>query len=219
MKTDMQIQADVIQELKWDPSVTHEHIGVSVLDGVATLSGSVPTFIEKSAAEKAAQRVSGVKAVVEKIEIRIPGFHQKDDQDIAKAIVDQFQWHAQIPADSVKASVEKGWVELVGEVEWDYQRKAAEGTVRTLTGVKGITNKITIKEKVAQPADIKDKIEQALKRSAEREVAHLGVQVRGSRVILSGKVRSFAELCDVRDAAWSAPGVTLVDDKNVNVAA
>jgi osmotically-inducible protein OsmY len=219
MKSDGQIQTDVIQELKWDPSVTHEHIGVAVSDGIVTLSGTVPSYIEKSAAEKAGQRVAGVKAVVEKIEVKVLGSFQKDDEDIAKAIINQFRWHAQVPDESVKVSVEKGWVELTGEVEWEYQRRAAEKVTRGLTGVRGITNRITIKARVAQPAEIKNKIEQALKRAAEREAEHLNIEVRGSRVLLSGKVRSFAELRDVRGAAWSAPGVTSVDDTELSVAA
>jgi osmotically-inducible protein OsmY len=219
MKSDAQIQTDVIQELKWDPSVTHEHVGVAVSDGIVTLSGTVPNYIEKSAAEKAAQRVAGVKAVVEKIEVKVPGSFHKDDEDIAKAIINQFGWHAQVPDELVKASVEKGWVELTGEVEWEYQRRAAEKVVRGLTGVRGLTNKVTIKARVAQPTEIKNKIEQALKRAAEREAEHLNIEVRGTRVLLSGKVRSFAELRDVRGAAWSAPGVTSVDDSGLSVAA
>jgi osmotically-inducible protein OsmY len=219
MKTDAQIQTDVMQELKWDPSVTHEHIGVAVSDGIVTLSGTVPSYIEKFAAEKATQRLGGVKAVVEKIEVKVPGSYHRDDQDIAKAVIDQFRWHTQVPDDLVKVSVENGWVELTGEVEWDYQRSAAENAVRGLTGVKGITNKIAIRLKVIQPADIKDNVEQALKRAAEREAGRIAVQVRGTRVILSGKVRSFAELRDVRVAAWSAPGVTVVEDNNLSIAA
>ena len=219
MKTDAQIQADVIRELDWDPSVTHEHIGVAVTDGIVTLSGTVPSYIEKTAAEKASQRVAGVKAVVEKIEVKLPGSLHRDDQDIARTIVDQFRWHSQVPDDLVKASVENGWVDLNGEVEWDFQRSAAEEAVRGLLGVKGITNKISIRPKAVQPSDIKDKIEDALKRAAEREANRIAVQVRGTRVILSGKVRSFAELRDVRGAVFSAPGVTSVDDNNLSVAA
>ena len=219
MKTDAQIQTDVMQEVKWDPSITHEHIGVAVSGGIVTLSGTVPSYIEKSSAEKAAQRVGGVKAVVEKIEVRVPGSYHRDDQDIAKAILDQFRWHSQVPDDLVKACVENGWVELTGEVEWDYQRSAAENAIRGLTGVRGITNKLGIKAKVVQPFEIKEKIEEALKRAAEREADRIVIEVRGTRVILSGKVRSFAELRDVRGAAYSAPGVTSIDDNNLSVAA
>jgi osmotically-inducible protein OsmY len=219
MKTDAQIQTDVMQEVKWDPSITHEHIGVAVSGGIVTLSGTVPSYIEKSSAEKAAQRVGGVKAVVEKIEVRVPGSYHRDDQDIAKAVLDQFRWYSQVPDDLVKARVENGWVELTGEVEWDYQRSSAENAIKGLTGVRGVTNKIDIRAKVVQPLSIKEKIEEALKRAAEREAGRIVVEVRGTRVILSGKVRSFAELRDVRGAAYSAPGVTSVDDNNLSVAA
>jgi osmotically-inducible protein OsmY len=219
MKTDAQIQTDVMQELKWDPSVTHEHIGVIVADGIVTLSGVVPTYIEKSRAEKAAQRVGGVRAVVEKIEVKFRGAPPSDDQALAKAILDVFRWNAQIPDEVLKVTVQNGWVELTGEVEWNYQRSATERAVRGLTGVRGITNLITIKARVAQSQEIKTKIEQALKRAAEREAGRIQVQVHGTRVVLSGDVRSFAELRDVRGAAFSAPGVTAVEDANLTIAA
>ena len=210
MKNDSKIQSDIIQELKWDPSVIHEKIGVSVSDGIATLSGSVPNFLQKSAAERAAQRVAGVKAVVEKIEVRLPGSSKRDDQDLAKAILNQFRWTVQVPDELIKANVENGWVELTGEVEWDFQRNAAETCVRSLTGVKGVTNNIGIMAKRVEAAAIKQKIEEALKREAEREARRISVEVDGSKVILSGKVHSFAELEDARWAAWSAVGVTNV---------
>lgn len=219
MKTDAQIYGDVVQELTWDPSITHEHIGVTVSDGIVTLSGTVPNYVEKFSAEKAAQRVGGVKAVVENIEVTLPGPHERTDQDIAKTIVSQFKWHSQVPDHLVKVSVEKGWVDLAGEVEWDYQRSAAENAIRGLTGIRGISNKITIKQKTVQPSEIKGKIEKALQRAAQREADRVAVDVQGSRVILTGKVRSFADLQDVRGAAFSAPGVLSVDSRNLNVAA
>lgn len=217
MKTDAQIQTDVMQELKWDPSITHEHIGVAVTDGIVTLSGSVPSFVEKSAAERCAQRVSGVKAVVEKVEVKLAGTYKRDDQDIAQAIVNQLKWSVQVPAESVKASVENGWVDLTGEVEWEYQRSAAESNIRGLTGVRGVRNKIALKAKAVQPEAIRMKIEEALKREAEREARRIAVEVKGSQVTLSGDVRSFAEMQDAKWAAWSAPGVTTVEN-NMHVA-
>lgn len=217
MKTDAEIKNEVELELKWDPSVTQEHIGVAVTDAIVTLSGAVPSFIEKQAAERAAQRVGGVRAVVEKIDVRVPGSFHRDDEDIAGAIIDQLRWNVQVPDDAIKVRVENGWVDLTGDVEWEYQRRAAEDSIRRLTGVVGITNKIDILPKVAKSQEIQSKIEAALKRAAEREAAHLGIQVRGNRVILSGKVRSFAELRAVKGAAWSAPGVTSVDDTSVIV--
>jgi osmotically-inducible protein OsmY len=219
IKTDAQIQLNVIQELNWDPSVTHEHIGVAVDDGIVTISGTVPSYIEKSCAERAAQRVRGVKAVVDKIEVNIPSAYHRSDEDIAKAILNQFRWHAQIPDDAIKVTVDKGWVELTGEVDWEYQRRAAEKTVRGISGVKIITNKIAIKSRVVQRSVIKESIEGALKRAAEREANHVTVQVEGTHVTLSGKVRSFAELRDVRGAAWGSPGVTSVDDSDLTIAA
>ncbi|MFZ3229094.1 MAG: BON domain-containing protein [Pseudobdellovibrio sp.] len=212
MKTDAQIQSDVMQELKWDPSVNHEHIGVAVTDGIVTLSGAIPSYIEKSAAEKATQRVAGVKAVVEKIEVKLPGSYKKDDQDLAKTILNQFKWSVQVPDTMVKAKVENGWVDLTGEVEWDYQRNATENCVRGLSGVVGISNNISIKVKKADSAAIKLKIEEALKREAEREARRIAVEVLGDKVILSGAVRSFAEMQDAQLAAWSAPGVTTVQN-------
>lgn len=212
MKTDSQIQTDVMQELKWDPSVTHEHIGIAVSDAVVTLSGTVPTYIEKYIAERAVQRVAGVKAVVEKIEVKLSSSAKRDDQDIAKAIVNQFKWNVQVPDEAIKVSVEDGWVSLRGEVEWNYQRTAAEECARWLTGVKGVSNYIRIKEKKVQPEAIKKRIEEALKREAEREARHISVEVSGGRVILSGKVDSLREMQDVRGAAFSAPGVTSVEN-------
>ncbi len=217
MKKDAQIQNDVIQELKWDPSITHEHVGVSVSDGIVTLSGAVPSFVEKTAAEKAAQRVAGVRAVVEKIEVKLPGSFKRDDQEIAKAVLNQFKWNVQVPDDLVKASVEDGWVDLSGEVEWEYQRSAAENSIKGLTGVKGVTNSIQIKAKKVQPEIIKQKIEEALRREAEKEAKQIAIDVRGNKVILSGKVRSFSEMQDAKWAAWSAPGVTTVEN-NLQVA-
>jgi osmotically-inducible protein OsmY len=212
VKTDSQLQSEVLQELKWDPSVTHEHIGVAVDEAIVTLSGTVPTYIEKRAAEKAAQRVAGVKAVVEKIEVKLPGIHERDDKALAKAILEQFKWNAQVPDQLIKASVEDGSVELSGEVEWDYQRNAAEKCVRGLIGVKNVTNSIRIKAKRIQPEIVKQKIEEALKREVERETRKISVEVSGSKVILSGDVHSFTELWRARGAAMSAPGVTSVEN-------
>jgi osmotically-inducible protein OsmY len=209
MKSDAKIQQDVMQELKWDPSVQHEHIGVAVSDGVVTLSGSVPTYIEKSAAEKATQRVTGVKAVAEKIEVKPLGSYMRDDTDIAKAVLAQFKWNVQVPESLVKVSVENGWVTLSGQVEWQYQRRAAEKAVRGLSGVTGLSNQISMKP-VLQPKNIKQEIEDALKREAKREADGISVVVDGSTVTLSGDVHSLTELREAKWAAWCAPGVATV---------
>jgi osmotically-inducible protein OsmY len=211
MKTDSQIQKDVMDELKWDPSVTHEHIGVSVNNGIVTLTGHVPTYFEKSAAEKATQRVAGVKAIAEEIEVRYAHSYSREDDDIAEAIVTAFKWNTSIPDDLLKVTVSKGWVTLSGEVHWEFQRTAAENAVKPLVGVLGVTNSITLKPMV-QAIDVKAKIEQALKRAAELEADRIRVKVSGDKVTLSGNVRSFSERSDARAAAWSAPGVTKVED-------
>ena len=211
MKTDSKIQNDVMEELKWDPSVTHEHVGVAVKDGIVTLSGYVPTYVEKSAAEKAVQRVAGVRAIAEKIEVKYPGSYRRDDEDIAGTILAQFKWTVQVPDDQIKVQVSKGWVTLGGDVQWEFQKTAAVNAVKGLIGVTGVSNLIEIKPKV-QISNIKTKIEEALKRAAEREADRINIEVEGSKVILNGKVRSFAELIDARGAAWSAPGVSHVED-------
>jgi osmotically-inducible protein OsmY len=216
MKTDSQIQADVIQELKWDPSVTHEKIGVTVSDSIVTLSGMVPSYVEKYAAEKAAQRVAGVKAVVEKTEVELPFSFKRTDQDIASSILHMFKWNIQVPDELVKVNVEKGWVELSGEVEWAFQKKAAEKAVRGITGVRGVTNAIALKVKDVKPAAIKEKIAAALKRNAENDANKIQIDVLGSKVTLSGNVSSFSEKEDAKWAAWSAPGVSTVQN-NLNV--
>lgn len=217
MKTDAQIQADVMQELRWDPSVNHEHIGVAVTGGVVTLTGLVPYYIEKLSAEQAAEKVAGVKAVVEKIEVKIPGVHTLDDQDLAKAVVNQLRWHSQIPEERVKATVQDGWVELSGEVEWEYQRRAAAKAIRGLRGLRGIRNHIRINAKPIESAAVKARIEEALQRAAEREAARVDVDVHGSRVVLSGRVRSLADLRSIRGAAFNAPGVAAVDIDKLTV--
>ena len=211
MKADAQIQKDVMEEMKWDPSVTHEHIGVAVANGVVTLSGQVPSYIEKSAAEKVAQRVTGVNAIVEDIEVNYPSHHNRTDEDIANAVLLAFQWNVQVPDDKIKVKVSKGWVTLTGKVEWEFQKEAAENAVKPLIGVIGVTNSVDVAPKV-QAYDVKVKIEQALKRSIEQEVEKIKVAVDGSKVTLSGKVRSFSELLEAKSAAWNAPGVTTVKD-------
>lgn len=216
MKSDSQIQTDVMQELRWDPSVSHEHVGVSVSEGVVSLSGAVPSFVEKSQAEKAARRVAGVKAIADEIKVNLPGSHKRDDESIAKAIVNAFQWNVQVPENLIKATVDKGWVDLTGEVEWIYQSNAAEKCIRGLSGVLGVSNYIKIRPKNVQPDTIKSNIEAALKREAEQESKRITVKVSGGKVYLTGKVHSFTEMQDASIAAWNSPGVTNVEN-NIKV--
>ena len=206
MRSDRQLQTEVMDELAYEPSLSAEKIGVSVNDGVVTLSGFVPSYAEKYSAERAAFRVAGVKAVAEEIQVSLPGSSIKTDAEIARAALDALAWNVNVPA-SVRVAVEGGRVILRGEVEWAFQRDAATDAIRTLTGVIGITNHLAIRPRV-QSTDVKSRIEQALLRRAETDCQKVRVETEGSRVILSGEVSSNAERQDATAAAWSAPGVT-----------
>ena len=212
MKNDSQIQADVLLELKFNPSITHEHIGALVSNGIVTLSGTVPSYIEKLAAEKAVKRVAGVKAIIEKVEVELKGMHQKDDGDIAEAVLSHFKWNIQVPDSLIKIKVESGWVQLSGEVEWNYQRAEAERCVRALSGIKGVVNNITLKSKNVQPEAIRQKIEEAFSREADRDAKKINIDIHGGKVTLSGTVRSYAEMDGARHAAWNTAGVTNVEN-------
>ncbi|SRR5581483_2035523 len=209
-RTDQEIQKDVLDELRWDATVQPNEIGVSVKDGVVTLTGWVDSYLKKWAAEEAAHRVPGVKAVANDIEVKLAT--ERTDADIAEAAVHALEWDAAIPSDKVKVTVSKGWVTLRGEVEWQYQRQDAERVVRRLTGVKGVTNLITVKPGVT-PVDLKRKIEDALVRNARLDAERITVEVDGGKAILRGTVRSWAEREEAERVAWSAPGITEVDNR------
>jgi osmotically-inducible protein OsmY len=211
-RTDAQIQSDVLAELKWEPRVKPNEIGVSVKDGVVSLTGWVDSYTKKWAAEEAAHRVRGVKAVANDLEVRLPSSSERTDADIAQAAVRALEWDAFLPSGKVQVTVSQGWVTLKGEVEWQYQKHDAERVVRRLMGVKGVSNLITVRAGLAA-SDLKRKIEQALVRSAELDAERITVDVEGSKVILRGTVRSWAERQEAERAAWAAPGVLSVDNR------
>lgn len=211
MKTDRQLQEDVSAELAWDPSIDATRIGVAVDDGIVMLSGEVPSFADKEAAGRLAQRVAGVRGVAIDLHVVLPGHAQRTDADIAKAASSMLLWATRVPSDAVKVSVEDGWVTLSGSVEWSFQRDAAADCVRSLLGVRGIVNRISVDPKTT-PSDVKTRIEAALQRRAHLDTKHIGVAVSGATVTLSGEVDSLTERTTMEGAAWAAPGVRHVVD-------
>ena len=213
MKTDLDLQRDVIAELEWEPALSGQEIGVAVKDGVVTLSGTVLNYAKKFKAERAAERVHGIKAVALDLNVKIPTSSMRTDTEIAHAALNALKWDVEVPDDKITLRVEDGRVLLEGEVDWQYQRAAAERAVRNLAGVKSVGNLISVKPKHVSPFDVSAKITEAFKRSAEVDSSKVNVESLDGKVILKGFVRSWAERRDAENAAWSAPGVTQVEDR------
>jgi osmotically-inducible protein OsmY len=212
MKSDAQLKKDVEAELEWDPSINAAAVGVAVRDGVVTLSGHLDTFVQKHEVEKVVQRVAGVRAVVVELDVKLAAGSRRNDADIAHSVENAFAWNSSVPGGRIQVKVEKGWVTLTGEVDWDYQRVAAAQLVLPLIGVSGITNAIALRPR-STPDDVGKRIREALTRQAEREANRIEVQIDGSTAVLRGTVHSMAEREAAQGAAWSAPGITRVDNE------
>ncbi len=212
MKSDNDIRRDVQSELQWDPSVDDRNIGVIVKDGVVTLTGEVPQFSDRWNAEDIAKRVGGVRAIANELQVRIPVAGARNDTEIAEAAANALRWHVATVAAGIKPVVNDGWITLTGQVNWGFQRVAAENAMRSLIGVKGVTNNVRVLSAV-KPADVKGKIEDAFKRHALLDAKDIAVEVHDSTVTLVGRVHTWQEREDAARAAWAAPGVVDVENR------
>ena len=212
MKTDSDLKKDVLLELSWDPLVPEARVGVAVNEGVVTLSGHLDAYAEKVAARRAVERVSGVKAIALELDVIPVGLHQRSDTEIATTVEHALSWNTSVPQDRVKVTIEKGWITLSGELDWNFQRRAVERMVRPLKGVVGITDNIRLKT-LPIPANLSNRIEDTLTRQAQREARRIEISMDGSVVTLSGHVHSWAERNAAEGATWSAPGVSRVENQ------
>jgi len=213
MKTDSELQHSVMEELVWEPSVDAAEIGVAAESGIVTLSGTVKSLPQKWAAEKAAQRVAGVKAITDEIIVKLPGDSELSDTEVARAAVNALDWNASVPKGRVRVIVARGWITLEGSVQFHYERVAAEYAVRGISGAKGVTNLISVTPPQASPKDIKHRIEQAFERSAELDAEMISVEAKEGKVVLRGAVKSWTEREQAELAAWAAPGVSQVKNE------
>ena len=212
MRLDSDIKRDVEDELRWDSDIDATDIGVSVQSGVVTLIGFVRSYAQKTQAERDAKRVAGVVGVANDLEVRLPVLDERPDPEIARDAVSALKAELPYSSENIKVVAKGGWLTLEGAVEWNYARERAESAVKRIRGVKGVTNMISLKPK-ATPYEIKRKIEDAFRRSAELDASRITVEANGSEVILRGTVKSWAERREAERAAWAAPGVTRVDNR------
>jgi osmotically-inducible protein OsmY len=211
---DSLLRDSVIAELEFEPSIDANDIGVAVEDGIVTLSGHVPTYGQKLAVEQAVARVKGVRGFAEHLEVRLPGGTGTSDDEIARRVANTLRWNTVVPDNRVMVKVQDGWVTLTGKLKWHYQRAGAAAAIQNLKGVVGVTNLIELTETPSAP-DIRKQIEDTLKRSAEAEATSLQIEVDGDKVILNGYVKAWSERGLIARAAWSAPGVRIVEDNLV----
>lgn len=216
MRTDTQIQSDVSDELKWEPGIDHEQIGIAVASGVVSLTGTVRSYAEKLLAEKTVRRIRGVRAIAEELQVRYDWEPKRSDSEIAKRVADILEWDPLIPPNRIEVTVEKGAVKLVGKVDWNYQRDLAIEDAAKISGVVRIDNRVEVTAPVSTP-DNRHRIEQAFERQADLEAERISVETSGSKVVLTGSVSSWNKRNAAERAAWAAPGVTQIEDKLVVV--